>query len=110
MPVRIALTETPSAEGRTDAFVISWPLENDPRHMTAGASEAVRREVGGLPAVLVALDSNREIHTFGDLRHVLALLEIGLETHSWAHFDIDLPRAPLVSLPARRSEPPAIAA
>ncbi len=99
MLVRIALAETPNANGRTDAFVIAWPLDNDARHASAGAAAAIRQEVGGLPVLVVAVDSHGDLHTLGDPRHLFALQELGLEGHSWVHFEIELPQVLLAGLP-----------
>ena len=49
MQVRVALTETERADGGTDAFVMAWPLDNDPAHTNAAAAAAIQRHVGGLP-------------------------------------------------------------
>ncbi len=111
MLVRIALTEAPKkTEDRSDAFVIAWPLDNDPGHATAGAAAAIREEIGGLPVVVVALDSQGDLWTYGEQRHVFALQELGLDGHSWVNFEIELPRLPLVGAPMLAMSLPAIAA
>ncbi|MDX6587269.1 MAG: hypothetical protein QOI31_1742 [Solirubrobacterales bacterium] len=111
MHVRIALTEAPKkTEDHSDAFVIAWPLDNDPGHATTGAAAAIHEEVGGLPVLVVALDSRGDLWTYGEQRHVFTLQELGLDSHSWVNFEIELPRLPLFGLPTPAAPRPPIAA
>ena len=107
MQVRVALTETGPHERGADAFVIAWPVDNDPAHANAGAARAIQRELGGLPTVVVALTGTGDLCSYGRIEHVLAVTGAGLDGHRRVSFDIDLPGGtPVTRLRSRRPSPP----
>lgn len=65
--VRVASTETEQDGGRSEAFVVAWPLNNNPAHINSILATAVREAVSGLQVVLIALDAR------GDLTPTAAL-------------------------------------
>lgn len=88
MKVRVALTEIERDDGGSDAFVIAWPLSNDPAEINAASAEAAQNVVGGLPVVLVALADNGDLHTHGRVEHHLAVVDEGLDGRRWVTFDV----------------------
>ena len=108
MQVRVALTETRRADSPSNAFVIAWPLDNDPAHVNSGTAAAIQAEVGGLPVVVVALAANGELRSHGRGEHVRPLIEAGLDGHAWVMFDVELqpPRTGVAKLHPRKPNPP----